>query len=74
MKKWLIVVAMVGLGTMTACGGDVCEEAEDIIKDKCGSGVTIEGECTGDDEDMAQCIVDNDDKNCEEINAECSGG
>lgn len=66
-------VAAMGLG-FAACGGDVCDDAADLLVDECGlpepSGDAEEGEeaaCEGEAEAAAQCAVDNSAAFCETV-------
>ncbi len=66
-------VAVMGLA-FAACGGDVCDDVEDLLVDECGlpaaDGDADSGEevaCEGEVEAAAQCAVDNSAAFCETI-------
>lgn len=54
----------------------VCDSAANVLEDKCGSTAAGEQEasgegCEADSEILANCITDNEDKTCAEIQAAC---
>jgi hypothetical protein len=70
MKRTIVSILLsmaLAMGTLTACGGDACEEAADKLEDcgfdNMGTG-SGDGECSGEAECVANCIID---ASCSEI-------
>jgi len=66
----LLAVLVAGTGCNSKC-----DSAASIIEDKCGKAAGAEtdtGEaCEADSEILANCVTDNSDKTCAEIQAAC---